>query len=134
MKVKDCIGPRYQGEGWSLGAIHGWHGKFGHLNVVTRDHDSHVTGNGRHDRVVAFDQQRYSDGIIYIYCRIDHLWGLGMPNNEQIVRAAMIENGLKNTRKWMVLRKCQGDKSTDVWLVSREDIQQARKSHATEEN
>ena len=49
------------------------HGKQGHLNTYTRDHDSVVTAFGKHDRVVAFLPNK--DGLM---CRVDHKWGLGI--------------------------------------------------------
>jgi hypothetical protein len=47
----------------------------GHVNAYTRDHDSIITHYGKHDRVVCFLPDK--DGM---HCRVDHVWGLGMPS------------------------------------------------------
>lgn len=85
IETNRCTGPRYPGEHFSLSSIEGWHGKFGHLNVTTLDHDSYCTGKGKHDRVSAFFPQFCEEAnAIAVYCRIDHLWNLGMPTEAQI--------------------------------------------------
>ena len=52
--MKTCAGERYLGEFNFLSLIKGWHGKFGHLNVLELDHDSDCTGFGTHNRIVNY--------------------------------------------------------------------------------
>lgn len=95
--MKTCTGERYEGEFTHLAAINGWHGKFGHLNVLKLDHESDCTAKGKHDRVVAF----CPDGG-RLYCRVDHVWGLGMPSPAQVLRAAKKCNGSYQRGKWVL--------------------------------
>lgn len=69
----------------------------GHLNVLIRDHDSAVTGFGKHDRVVAFDPRGNE-----LFMRVDHKWGLGMPTSSQMLQAARLDNGLRG--RWTLER------------------------------
>lgn len=92
-----CTGPRYENEFFDLSTIDGWHGKFGHLNVLKLDHDSIETGYGAHDRVVVF-QPDYEG----LYVRIDHLWELGTPTDKQILKVA---RGFPNDVKGRWIRK-----------------------------
>lgn len=109
--MKDCTGELYAGQGQSIRAAFGdkWHGKYGHLNVLERDHDSVVTGKGAHDRVVVFMPEGNS-----LECRVDHVWNLGMPTPAQVLAVARAwPNEVKG--KWVFDRKEQWrcGKSTD---------------------
>jgi len=87
------------------------HGKEGHLNACRLDHDSIITGRGKHDRVVAF----LPDGE-GAYCRVDHLWGLGMPSQEEIIKV-MRDQGIRG--KWVIssMEEHSDGHATDVHLV-----------------
>lgn len=65
----------------------------GHLNVLTPDHKSVVTGHGKHDRVVAF--QPSGDEL---YARVDLKWKLGEPTPDQILTVARKHQDVKG--KW----------------------------------
>ena len=68
----------------------------GHFNIYTRDHDSVVTGFGKHDRVVAFHPN--GEGL---YCRVDHKWRLGCPTDEQVLAVARKHQGIKG--RWKIV-------------------------------
>lgn len=87
--------PKYPEEPQHLAAIPGWHGLFGHLNVVTPDHKRKVTGYGAHDRIVVFHPD--SEGL---YCRVDHIWGLGAPTEAQILAVARSHEGCNLRGRW----------------------------------
>lgn len=76
------------------------HGKTGHLNVYTLDHDSIVTHYGSHDRVVAFipqfEQEYYK---ICLYCRVDLGHNLGIPTIDQILDVARKDQGVQGRFK-----------------------------------
>lgn len=59
------------------------HGQAGHLNYATLDQDSHVTGHGKHERVVATIPDHNG-----LYCRVDLKWGLPIPTDKQILKVA----------------------------------------------
>ncbi|MNC58125.1 hypothetical protein D3C75_1078340 [compost metagenome] len=87
------------------------HNEKGHLNIFKRDHDSVITGFGKHDRVVAFLPN--PEGL---YIRVDHLWKLGNPSHEEILKAAKKDQGIGG--KW-VLDKCEpwdDGSSTDYYF------------------
>lgn len=69
----------------------------GHYNVLVRDHDSIITHFGKHDRVVAFLPD--SEGL---YCRVDHVWGLGMPTAAQVLDVARKNQGVRG--RWSLVR------------------------------
>lgn len=100
----------------NLAAIDGWHGCYGHVNVFTLDHDSEVTGYGKHDRIVAFCPDTTASRI----CegRIDHLWNLGAPTERQIIKAFKARNGSYMPGRWKLKELIPGHdgKSTDVIL------------------
>lgn len=75
----------------------GWHGKFGHFNLLKLDHDSNVTGKGSHDRVLATGPD--SEGL---YFRIDHLWELGQPTDKQLFKVAKSEGWKVNLKDWEI--------------------------------
>jgi len=108
--MKICTGPRYETEFQSLAAIPGWHGKFGHLNVLQLDHESACTGKGQHDRVVVYCPQ--GDGF---ECRVDSVWGLGFPTEKQVLAVARaFPNDLKG--KWKLDRADHTDKGADLYF------------------
>ena len=108
--MKDCTGPRWEGETLNNASLSGWHGKYGHLNLLILDHDDVVTGFGAHDRVVVFCPD--AEGL---YCRVDHLWGLGMPTPDQVLKVAKAwPNNLKG--KWELDAIVKGEKSTDFYF------------------
>lgn len=88
------------------------HGEPGHLNTMTRDHDSVVTSFGKHDRVVAFLPNH--EGL---YVRVDHKWQLGGPTEAQILDVARKDQGVRG--KWRLERREPWDdgSSTDYHFV-----------------
>ena len=110
---KDCTGPRYDTEHFTLSQVNGWHGKFGHLNVKELDHESACTGFGKHDRIVAFCPNGDT-----LECRVDHVWELGEPSPAQVLKHAKHRNGSYQRGKWVFDRKetwpC--GKSTDYYF------------------
>lgn len=108
--MRNCTGKRYAGEATNLAGIEGWHGKFGHINVLKLDHDSPITGRGKHDRIVAFCPEG-KEG----YARIDHVWELGNPTDLEIVKEFKRQNNIKGA--WRVESREGYDKSTDVYLI-----------------
>ena len=89
------------------------HGEAGHLNVLTRDHDSIVTHYGQHDRVVAFLPQGDE-----LYIRVDHKWQLGEPTEAQILDVARKDQGVRG--RWVLDRAERWDdgSSTDYHFRS----------------
>ena len=109
----DCTGPRYRQEAASLAMIPGWHGKYGHLNVLQRDHDSMETAFGQHDRVIAFEPQGNR-----AYCRIDHVWQRGTPTEKQIIAVMKAwPNSIKGRWKLESMAQHDDGSSTDVYLT-----------------
>lgn len=87
------------------------HNEKGHINIFKRDHESVITGFGKHDRVVAFLPDH--EGL---YVRVDHLWNLGCPTNEEILKAAKADQGIRG--KWEIVKadKWDDDSSTDYYF------------------
>ena len=56
------------------------HGQTGHVNIYTRDHDSHCTGFGKHNRILAFG---CVDDDAQFEVREDLKWGLPPSTCEQ---------------------------------------------------
>ena len=83
----------------------------GHLNVALRDHDSIVTHNGRHDRVVCFLP---SGGELYM--RVDNKWGLGFPTVPEMLDVARKDQGVSG--RWEFARAVEHSdgKATDVFF------------------
>ena len=79
--MKTCTGPRYDNEFHHLAAFADWHGKYGHLNAIKLDHDSHVTGYGKHNRVRVCIPQGPR-----VTVSIDRVWELRDPTDAEIIR------------------------------------------------
>jgi hypothetical protein len=71
------------------------HNQKGHFNICQLDHDSVVTGQGKHDRVMACCPEGNE-----AYARVDLIWNLGFPTNEQIIKVFKEVNNVKG--KWIV--------------------------------
>jgi hypothetical protein len=65
----------------------------GHFNMFTPDQESHVTGCGRHCRVMATIP---SGGELY--CRVDIKWNLPVPTVKQVLKVANHHGDAKG--KW----------------------------------
>lgn len=96
VRENKCTGERYEGECLSLSHFNDWHGKFGHFNTKVLDHDSVVTAKGKHDRVCAHVPRSTVETF-----RIDHVWGLGMPTEKEILAVARKDQGLRG--KWEMI-------------------------------
>ena len=107
-----CMGEQYEGQFASFASVEGWHGKFGHLNLGILDHDSIVTGKGKHDRVVAFLPKGNN-----CYVRVDHVWSLGMPTEQQIRNVMRDDQDIRG--KWKIdrIESWDNGKSTDIYLT-----------------
>jgi len=113
--TKPTLPEQYEGQGMHLRLAFGekWHGCFGHLNVLTLDHDSVITSKGEHDRVVAF----LPDAKGELFCRVDHVWKLGTPSPEQVLTVARKDQGVKGKWKLDRVEKWENGKSTDFFFV-----------------
>ena len=109
----DCTGERYKNEAFHLQNIEGWHGKFGHCNVLKLDHNSVITGKGKHDRVICF----LPDGE-GLYCRIDHVWGLNTPTHAEILKVARIDQGVKGRWKFDRSEIHDDGRATDYYFTT----------------
>ena len=110
------IGEQYDGQSQQYASIEGWHGYFGHLNVLKLDHDDICTHYGKHDRVVTFlPQYEESINAISVYVRVDHVWQLGMPSENDIRDIVRKHDGTKG--RWHITKTESCDKSTHVWLI-----------------
>ena len=114
--MKTCTGEQYDGQFNHLSIIEGWHGCYGHLNVLKKDHDDICTHYGRHDRIVTFLPQ-YDEEVdsIAIYARIDHVWGLGMPSQSDI--NYVIHNHDEIKGQWVIVKTVHDDTCTHIWLT-----------------
>ena len=112
--IKTCTGSQYDEQHFQLAIINGWHGKYGHLNVLKIDHESSCTAYGKHDRIVAFCPEGDTG-----YARIDHVWGLGIPNDTAVIKHFKKHNNIRGN--WIVTKReiypC--GKSTDIYLKRR---------------
>lgn len=90
------------------------HGIKGHLNIFVKDHDSFVTGNGVHSRVIVCEPSHGE-----IYCRVDHVHDdLRSPTDTEI--EAVVKNPFfEHKRRWRVKSRIPWDngKREDVTLV-----------------
>lgn len=87
-----------------LAQITGWHGEKGHFNVMTRDHDSEVTGFGKHDRVMSTIPQFDNDfKDVVFYARVDCKWGLGEPTPEEVLNVARTRDELSG--EWKLIKR-----------------------------
>lgn len=118
--MKQCTGERYPGQFQQYSAIDGWHGKFGHLNVLKLDHDDICTHYGQHDRVVTFlPQFDQKLNEIALYVRVDHVWDLGMPNHKQCLDIARKHD---NTRgRWEIAKVEETSNSTHLYFTKKKN-------------
>lgn len=87
------------------------HNEKGHINIFTRDHDSVITGFGTHDRVVAFLPD--SEGL---YIRVDHLWNMGCPTSEEILKVAKKDQGISGKWNFDKCEQWDDGSSTDYYF------------------
>lgn len=94
------------------------HGEEGHVNVYQRDHDSVITGKGKHDRVCAF-LPGYCEEVkaIAVYARIDHKWGLGMPSDKQIVDVFKKDQYISGAWIKVLELAWPASNATEVWFI-----------------
>lgn len=94
------------------------HGEEGHCNIYTRDHADVITGKGKHDRVCAF-QPRFDVDIkqFSVYVRIDHKWDLGMPTDEQVIKAFKADQIIKGRWKKAKENHWKENNSTEQWYI-----------------
>lgn len=85
------------------------HNEAGHVNVYQRDHDSVITGYGKHDRVIAF----LPDGR-GLHVRVDHKWQLGEPTTQQILRVARRDQGVRG--RWKLATATKADDGHCTWF------------------
>ena len=71
------------------------HNQKGHFNTYRLDHNSVVTGKGKHDRVMACCPEGNE-----AYARVDTKWKLGFPTDKQIIKVFKEVNNVKG--KWRV--------------------------------
>jgi hypothetical protein len=107
-----CTGERYSGQRLHFLPVDGWHGKFGHFNLLKLDHDSVITDFGKHDRVCAHITT--SDVETF---RVDHLWGLGMPSPKQVIKVARKNQELKG--KWEHVKTETDENGFRSWVTFR---------------
>jgi len=94
----------------------------GHFNTKRKDHDDICTHFGLHDRVMTTLPQ-YDEGLdqIALYARIDHVWGLGMPTDDQILDICRKHDNTKG--KWKLAKQESDVNSinhkpcTHVWFI-----------------
>jgi len=110
--MKMCTGERYTGQFHTMINIEGWHGKFGHVNVLELDHESYITGYGKHDRVVAFIAENNQ-----CYVRVDHVWELGMPTEKEILKVMRKDSEIKGRWKILSLEKESDGSSTHITFI-----------------
>lgn len=94
------------------------HGQEGHCNIYRRDHDSAITGYGKHDCVCAFLPSYDPDvACVAVYVRIDHKWHLGMPTDKQVIRAFKQDQQIKG--RWQKIKEnpWPQNNSTEQWYV-----------------
>lgn len=122
MNNEKCTGARNEEQMEMMSKIKGWHGKFGHFNVLTLDHDSPCTGYGKHDRVMTTLPGHDNEfGERVLYCRVDKVWNLGIPTEEQILQVAREQDGTKGN--WVLLKSEEWDngKSIDYYFKRSND-------------
>ena len=94
------------------------HGEKGHLNIYVRDHDSVISGFGKHDRCVCFLPKYDSEfDAVVMYCRVDHKWKLGEPAPDQIIKVARKDQGVKGKFKLAKIEEWDCGKSTDYYFI-----------------
>ena len=85
-KMNDCMGSNFYPDSHNhyLRINPDWHGKFGHSNVGILDHDSYVTGKGKHDRCHASIDVETGN----LELTVDDRWKLGEPSKTQMLKIA----------------------------------------------
>jgi hypothetical protein len=76
------------------------HGQKGHVNAYTLDEQSHITGHGRHARVIAFMPDH--EGL---YCRVDMTPNLREPTIDEIMTVARKDADVKG--RWTLKTVCR---------------------------
>ena len=96
------------------------HGQPNHANVYILDHNSVITGHGRHDRVMAFLPQ-YCEEVnnIAVYVRVDHLWDLGAPTPKQICDVIRKDQGVNGTWVKCLERPWPENNATEFWFCKK---------------
>lgn len=84
----------------------------GHLCRLRLDHESVVTGFGRHDRVVCCNPKGDE-----LYMRIDHKWALGSPTVPEMLAVARKHHGV--TGRWVLESMTPWDSGTSTDVVFR---------------
>ena len=94
------------------------HGEKGHCNIYEKDHDSVITGKGKHDRVCAF-LPNYDPAVdcVAVYVRIDHKWALGMPSDKQVIRAFKRDQIINGRWKKIKENHWTENNSTEQWYI-----------------
>ena len=94
------------------------HGEQGHCNIYERDHDSVITGKGKHDRVCAFlPGYEHDFNWVCVYARIDHKWSLGMPTDDQVIRAFKRDQIIDGRWKKIKENHWIENNSTEQWYI-----------------
>lgn len=88
----------------NLACVDNWHGKYGHFNVATLDHDSSVTGFGTHDRCNVTTHGNRLEVLV------GDRWSLGTPTTKEVLKAARLE-GWRG--RWRLVAK-------DDWIQNNE--------------
>ena len=82
------------------------------LNTEVHDLDSVVTGYGAHNRVVVFSLENNQ-----CYCRIDALYDLPTPTEQDIIK--VMKNGLEQIKgRWTIVKRTMwgNEKHEDIYL------------------
>jgi len=94
------------------------HGEEGHCNIYQRDHDSVITGRGKHDRVCAF-LPGYCEEVdsVAVYVRVDHKWGLGMPTDKQVIAAFRKDQFIGGKWHKKLENSWPAANATEMWFI-----------------
>ena len=86
MNNTKCMGADFTTEthAHALRLFKDWHGKFGHANAETLDHDSYITGMGRHDRALPCIDVETGNLEVTVCDR----WKLGAPTKKRMLQIA----------------------------------------------
>jgi len=88
------------------------HNESGHINIYTKDQDSHITGYGKHERVIAFIPD--AEGL---YCRIDLCWGLPIPSEKDVLKVARSNAGAMGRWKLKAWNFYQNSKGKHIQVL-----------------